>query len=249
MHCFISYRRDDTEGYAGWLADILRTPTQGRAKAVVFLDVDDIAPGENFVHDMVRAVRESDVVLVLIGPRWMRPALQDANDAVRLELEAALLHRVPMHVVLMEGASRPSPESLPESLRGLASAPSHRLAEADFEPQVSRLVSDLGRQVVPKERSTRPALAELLVEFANAGFWTSTDTVPIRLDGNVLGEFALGGGRGRFDIPPGRHRISAGKWKLFGRPTVEFDVAAGESVTLVIRWSPPREMTYTIERR
>lgn len=236
MHCFISYRRDDTEGYAGWLADLLRSGGNGRPPVTVFLDVDDIAPGENFVRDMVQAVQEADIVLVLVGPRWFRPSLGSSDDPVRIELEAALNHCVPVRLLLCEGAAFPASVILPPSLRKLSIAPAYVLKEVAFDRCVAELMHELQCEIMPKQRSLRPQSSQLLVVYADPGFWQSSTTIPIRLDGKIIGEFALGGGQGRFDIPPGRHRINVGEW-LAVTPTLEFEVAPGAAVKLVIHGS------------
>ena len=42
---FISYRREDSQAYAGRLSDLLTTHL---GDSVVFMDVDGISPGEDF---------------------------------------------------------------------------------------------------------------------------------------------------------------------------------------------------------
>lgn len=62
---FISYRREDSAGFAGRLADALE---KGLGDEQVFRDVDDIRPGQDFVEAIETQLRHMDVVLVLIGP-------------------------------------------------------------------------------------------------------------------------------------------------------------------------------------
>jgi hypothetical protein len=66
---FLSYRRDETEHVAGRLADRLAA-VFGESK--VFIDVDSIRPGSDFVDTISGAVRECDVLLALIGPAGPR---------------------------------------------------------------------------------------------------------------------------------------------------------------------------------
>lgn len=63
---FISYRRDDTSGFAGRLFDRL-ADTFSREQ--LFMDVESIEPGANFADVLSQRVSDSDVLLVLIG-RW-----------------------------------------------------------------------------------------------------------------------------------------------------------------------------------
>ena len=66
---FINYRRDDSIGMAGRLHDRL-VQTFGRDK--LFMDVDHIPAGADFVAHLNNQVAECDVVLAIIGPNWLR---------------------------------------------------------------------------------------------------------------------------------------------------------------------------------
>src|ERR1022692_3242478 len=118
---FISYRREDTAMAAGRLSDLLiRRFGSGR----VFTDIDAIAVGEDFVDAITAAVARCNVVLVLIGSRWLASTagaghrrLDDPSDFVRLEIEVALARRDIFIVpVLVERARMPGAEELPVSL-------------------------------------------------------------------------------------------------------------------------------------
>src|SRR5882672_2571322 len=90
---FISYRRDDAAGYARAVYDELARHFGAER---VFIDVDDIAAGQAFDEVIRRAVGTSQVLLVLIGKRWLgerdgAPArISEAGDFVRIEVAAAL---------------------------------------------------------------------------------------------------------------------------------------------------------------
>src|SRR4051812_37211720 len=116
---FISYRRNDSEAFAGRLADALRSPSDGSEPDQVFLDVDDIAPGVNFVSDMIAAAGQADAVLVVIGRHWLPDALRKPDDAVRTKIEAAISAKVPIYCVMVDNPSFPEADSLPPSLRPL----------------------------------------------------------------------------------------------------------------------------------
>ena len=96
---FISYRRDEAAYPAGWLYDRLAGQY---GSAQVFKDIDSIKPGDDFVHVITRAVASCDVLLALIGAQWLtatneqgRRRLDDPEDFVRLEIEAAMSRDVP----------------------------------------------------------------------------------------------------------------------------------------------------------
>src|SRR5262245_34247744 len=91
---FISYRREDASGHAGRLADGLMS-LLGREQ--VFVDVDSVDPGQDFVAAIRDSVNRSDVLLVVIGRSWLKAStekgvrrLDDPGDFVRLEIESAL---------------------------------------------------------------------------------------------------------------------------------------------------------------
>src|SRR6185295_461585 len=64
MQVFISYRRADSQVMAGRIAQFLdAVPAVDR----VFLDVDDIAPGEDFERRIQERLRHASHVFVLVG--------------------------------------------------------------------------------------------------------------------------------------------------------------------------------------
>ena len=91
---FISYRREDSELYAGRLRDTL---SHHFGAEQVFRDIDTIDPGELFPRVIEQAVGSCDALLAVIGPTWLavrdeaaRRRLDNPNDYVRLEIAAAL---------------------------------------------------------------------------------------------------------------------------------------------------------------
>ena len=85
---FISYRRSEADFPAGWLYDHL-VAQFGRDQ--VFKDVDSIEPGDDFAEVIADAVGSCDVLLVLIGDRWLtitdedgKRRLDDPSDLIRL---------------------------------------------------------------------------------------------------------------------------------------------------------------------
>jgi len=112
---FISYRREETAYPAGWLFDRL-ADRFGRGQ--IFKDVDSIQLGDDFVEVIHSAVASCDVLLALIGEQWLtitdeqgRRRLDDPNDFVRLELEAALTRNVRVIPILIAGARMPRPSA------------------------------------------------------------------------------------------------------------------------------------------
>jgi hypothetical protein len=65
---FISYRRDDASGHAGRLFDRLAARF-GRDR--VFMDVTDIAPGEDFTPVIETNIGAAELLVAVIGPQWI----------------------------------------------------------------------------------------------------------------------------------------------------------------------------------
>ena len=65
---FISYRRQEASGLAGRLYDRLAALL---GDDQVFMDVDAIAPGDDFAEAITLAVSSCEVLLAIIGPRWL----------------------------------------------------------------------------------------------------------------------------------------------------------------------------------
>ena len=65
---FISYRRDDTAGYAGRLYEALAAHF---GKGFVFIDIDSIPAGQDFVGIVEQRIASCSVVLVLIGAQFL----------------------------------------------------------------------------------------------------------------------------------------------------------------------------------
>jgi TIR domain len=65
---FVSYRREDTAYPAGWLYDRL---VRHFGRQQVFKDIDSIALGDDFPEVIANAVGSCDVLLALIGGRWL----------------------------------------------------------------------------------------------------------------------------------------------------------------------------------
>jgi hypothetical protein len=139
---FISYRREDSGGYAGRVCEHL----SGRFGADrVFMDIQDIAPGENFADAIDRRMAECDVVLAMIGPHWMDAlrSREEADDFVRHELAAALRRGVIVIPVLVGGAPMPKMRDLPAELAPLARRQAVELRDARFDDDLEVLVAAL----------------------------------------------------------------------------------------------------------
>lgn len=159
---FISYRRDDSAGYARALHDAL---ARRFGAARIFIDVDDIAAGQRFAAVIAGAVGRAEVLLVLIGRRWLGlregapPRLHEPGDFVRREVEAALaqgLHVVP---VLLDGTPMPAAAQLPATLRALAACHAVELRGSRWEADLADLLDAVAAVVgdAPADRAAKAA--------------------------------------------------------------------------------------------
>ena len=146
---FISYRREETAYPAGWLFDRLAHHFDG---GQVFKDVDSIQPGDDFVEVIATAVGSCDVLLALIGAEWLtitdehgKRRLDNPDDFVRLEIEAALTRGVRVIPILLAGARMPRAKELPASLAKLVRRQALELSPARFDSDTSRLLRVLDR--------------------------------------------------------------------------------------------------------
>jgi hypothetical protein len=144
---FISYRRDDSSGHAGRLYDAL---ADHFGSENVFIDVDTIRIGSDFAETIEQALAECDAVVALIGRDWTSAAfpngerrLEDAGDFVRIELETAFSHEIPVVPVAVRGATFPEADELPDSLKPLARRHGIELRDSAWRDDVNRLIRRL----------------------------------------------------------------------------------------------------------
>jgi hypothetical protein len=146
---FINYRRDDDPGFAHALFGQLEHNFPAEQ---LFMDVDYIPAGADFVQVLETEVAKCDVMLALIGKNWLDARgqhgvrrLDDPADFVRIEIEAALSQGKLVIPVLIHGAQMPRPEDLPEALRPLARRNAIRLTHERFKDDVRGLVKSIQR--------------------------------------------------------------------------------------------------------
>lgn len=162
---FICYRRDDSAAFAGRIYDRL---SQKFGRSAIFKDVDSIPLGANFKTHLDSVVKRCDVVLVLVGERWLepnkatnQPRINDPRDFVRIELESALKRDIPVIPVLIEDAEMPADDDLPSELKEFAYRNGTSIRhDPYFHRDVDQLIANvesLFADAVPAERSDEEA--------------------------------------------------------------------------------------------
>jgi hypothetical protein len=148
---FISYRRQDSAGYAGRLFDRL---TNHLKQAKIFMDIDTIELGVDFVQKIGEAVSSCDVLLAIIGPTWLtvtnangQPRLNDPNDFVRIEVQTALQRNIRVIPILVNGASMPAENDLPQELAPLSRRNGMEIEHTSFDSDVNLLITKLEKML------------------------------------------------------------------------------------------------------
>jgi len=164
LKVFLSYRRDDFHQLApGLVRGVHGRLEQHYGMGHVFMDIDAIPPGANFVTYIGSWVEKADVLLAVIGPQWaelMEERRDDPRDFVRIEIEAALRRGIPVVPVLMGGAKMPTARSLPTALADLVDLNAVTVDHAkDFTVHMDRLIRDLDRHYGADTPSTAAAPA------------------------------------------------------------------------------------------
>jgi hypothetical protein len=170
---FISYRRGDTAGYAGRIHDRL---AQAFGPSLLFMDVDSIGLGIDFVSEIQKQVSKCGVLIAIIGPNWLdvtdesaNRRLDNPNDFVRIEIAAALQGGILVIPIFIDGAEIPNASRLPDNLKELAKRQGFWVRHASFHNDMRDFIrrlkklasaSEDGEQNQPTERSEHLHVAD-----------------------------------------------------------------------------------------
>ena len=109
---FISYRRKSW-AFTHRMADELAH----RLDAEIFVDLDSIDE-DDFEHAILKHLRKSDAVLLVVSEHTFADRIHKDDDWVRREIREALNHNIPIVLVAVEGLYPPS--GLPEDIKDIA---------------------------------------------------------------------------------------------------------------------------------
>ena len=156
---FLSYRRDDSAGYSGRLADCL---VKVFGDQQVFRDFEDIDPGQNFVESIRSNLSSADVILVLMGDLWLNAKdelgnrrLDNPEDFVRLEIETAIKRNIHIIPILINDAKMPKASDLPASLTALAQHQALNLSDSRWAQDTQQLITYLSTIIRPSIHKSR----------------------------------------------------------------------------------------------
>jgi len=157
---FVCYRRDDSSGHAGRLFDKL---VDQFGEDRIFMDIDTIEPGEDFVTVIENAVGSCEILIAIIGRDWLSSAgktsrlLDNPNDFVRVEIAAALKRDIRVIPVLVQRATMPKPQDLPDDLARLSRRNAVELSDLRWHNDVDQLISVMERILAKREEARRLA--------------------------------------------------------------------------------------------
>ena len=148
---FINYRRSDSKAYAGHLHRTLREHLDENQ---IFMDIEDIAPGEVFSNAISTSLDQIDALIVLIGPTWLTVEKEDADgqqrrrldfedDYVRAEIHYALERGIRVFPLLVNDAKMPPGGFLPSQISRLSLINAIQVSDERWDYDVGRLIEAL----------------------------------------------------------------------------------------------------------
>jgi hypothetical protein len=209
MRVFISYRRRDSGGHVPAIKQILEDSTIHGDGCELFIDLDIISPGRDYLDAIVSALKTSDVALALVGRHWLVEdgvrRIDAADDPVRMELRTAISLKTPLVAVLLDRAAMPSAAELPADIREIARAKCVRLGDETFDQDAAALVSTIGTFTPRSPHGPAPATLRLVNE--GTAWLASGDQYNVYVDDRKVGLLVSGSGPTEFVLPPGRHSV------------------------------------------
>ena len=159
---FINYRRADSLSTAGRLHDRL---AQAFGQSRLFMDVDHIPAGVDFVDHLNTQVAACQVFLAIIGPNWLNAKdsgghrrLDNPDDFVTIEIAAALARGIDVIPVLIDDTSMPTAKVLPNSLRALAGRDAVEIRNDQFGRDADALIENLRHRLRGKPTKPDPRI-------------------------------------------------------------------------------------------
>jgi TIR domain len=153
---FLSYRRADSASQTSLLYDAIR---RRFGAETVYMDTSSVAWGEEWQTALERAVRGANVIIVVIGPRWMLACnewgqrhIDQRDDWVRREIELALSVRSTILPLLVGGMTMPPPRAFPEAVVDLATRQAISLSDQGLSSEVEAVLEHLAGYIPETDR-------------------------------------------------------------------------------------------------
>lgn len=151
---FINYRRQDSRGTTFALREKLLKYFDDKE---VFMDIEGLDAGEDFVDGLAKTVSLADVMIVMIGRDWLNIRDSEGNqrlfkddDFVRIEIASAISQGKKILPVLLEGTQMPDAADLPDDMKDLARRNAVDLRLNRIEDD-ARVIAEALRKLVPSK--------------------------------------------------------------------------------------------------
>jgi len=158
---FISYSHDDSAGSTGRLHDSLE---QQFGEEIIFQDVDNIQPGENFRNVIDKSIKDCEIFLVIIGKIWAsqkddsgQPKILNNDNYVRIEIETAFKYNKKIIPVIVDGSKMPSQDELPNSISKLIDIHASILRHSNWKSDVTNFCNQIKKifEEIEKKKNTK----------------------------------------------------------------------------------------------
>ena len=237
MRIFISYRRRDSGGHVPAIKQVLEESSIHGQPCELFIDLDVISPGRDYVDVIASSLKTCDVALALVGRHWLVEGdvrrIDATDDPIRMELRAAISSKTPLVPVLVDRAVMPKPAELPADIREVAHAKVVKLRDETFDQDAAVLVKTLGG--FPSRSPHAAAPTTLRLENEGTAWLASGDQYHVYVDGRKLGLLVSGSSPTEFVVPPGRHSV-----------TVQRGLRRSETVAVTLKPGQPVRLGYEI---
>jgi hypothetical protein len=155
---FISYRRHDAyiplkEGGVLDYAFIegLRSALKSVGFDDVFVDTGNIKVGENYESKIYRAVSESDLIVAVVGNKWLdilrEKAASGERDTLLREIRAGLRQEKEIIPLLVDGVAMPAEGDLPQEIKPFHYENGLAVKSTDAPETIATALADKARQV------------------------------------------------------------------------------------------------------
>lgn len=187
---FINYRREDSSPEAGRLYSNLLHELGSNN---VFMDTSGISPGEKWPKALIEALNGARLIVVVIGPEWLRTSnewgqrrIDLEDDWVRHEIEKGLQDKKDILPVLVGRAKLPPAKGLPESIASLLERQAVEIRDQFWDHDVL-LVADKLRALVSGSKDSSGGLGPYPPIPVDKPDPTSEEKINAALSGSLLG--------------------------------------------------------------
>jgi hypothetical protein len=141
---FVSYRRDDVPAATGRIFEEL---TYAYGQTSVFIDYANLTFGED-LERILAQLRKCKVLVAVIGPNWGPDRLNQEDDYVRREIEAAKMENLSVIPVLVSRTTPPEKNEIPKTLAFIWDLNFATLQMYDWGSSIRRLREAIDKAIV-----------------------------------------------------------------------------------------------------